>query len=92
MQRTAAAVSTDGRTLFAGGGDSVMRIDAASLRAGDVASLGSEQVLSLATGSSGWLYATTSSGRLLRIDPGSMRVAWRSQAAFNGSSILHTDG
>jgi hypothetical protein len=89
-QRTAAAVSADGRTLFAGGGESVMRIDAASLRAGGVASLGSEQVLSLATGRSGWLYATTSSGRLLRIDPGSMRVAWRSQEAFSGSSILHT--
>jgi hypothetical protein len=88
--RTSVVVSRDGSTLFAGSGDSVIRIDAETLRAGEVARLGGEQVLSLATGRSGWLYATTSSGRLLRIDPGTMHVAWRSESAFTGSTILHT--
>jgi hypothetical protein len=89
-QRTAATVSADGATLFAGSADSVVRIDAATLRTGAVARLGGEELASLAAGRSGWLYATTAAGRVLRIDPGSMRVAWRSSQSFDGSSIVRT--
>jgi hypothetical protein len=91
-QRTVATVSADGATLFAGSGDNVVRIEPARLRAGPVARLGGEGVASLAAGRSGWLYATTTAGRLLRIDPGSMGVAWRSSQSFEGSSILRTAG
>jgi hypothetical protein len=91
-QRTAATVSADGATLFAGGGDSVVRIEAASLRSGAAARLGGEELASLGAGRSGWLYATTAAGRVLRIDPGSMRVAWRSSQSFDGSSIVRTAG
>ncbi|PZR86713.1 MAG: hypothetical protein DLM67_23530 [Candidatus Nephthysia bennettiae] len=91
-QRTAATVSADGGTLFAGTGDRVVRIDPATLRAGAAGRLAGEEVTSLAAGRSGWLYATTAAGRLLRIDPGSMRVAWTSSPAFKGSSILRTAG
>jgi hypothetical protein len=87
-QRTAAALSADGATLFAGAGSSVVRVDAATLRAGAIARLGGEEVASLAAARSGWLYATTVAGRVLRIDPGSMRVALTSSPSFDGSSIV----
>jgi hypothetical protein len=89
VQRTAATVSGDGSTLFVGTGDSVTRIDAASLRRGSSLRLGGEQVLDLAAGRSGWLYGITASGRLLRIDPGTMQLAWWSPPNFKGLSIKH---
>jgi hypothetical protein len=88
-QRTAAAVSGDGSTLFVGAGDNVTRIDAGSLRRGSSIRLGGEQVLDLAAGRSGWLYGTTASGRLLRIDPGTMQLVWWSPPNFKGLSIQH---
>jgi hypothetical protein len=85
-------ISADGRTLFSAGGDGVVRVDAATLRKGSVTRLSGEGVLSLALGPSGWLYATTERGQLLRIDPGSMGVAWKSARSFSGSAILHIAG
>jgi opacity protein-like surface antigen len=92
VQRTAATVSTDGATLFVGAGATVTRVDASTLRAGSVGTLDGDQVLSLAAGHSGWLYALTASGRLLRIDPRTMSVSWRSGPRFIGLTILHQTG
>lgn len=91
-QRAAAAVSADGATLFAASGSSILSFDTAGLRSGPVARVAGEEIMSLATGRSGWLYATTSSGRLLRVDPGAMRAVWISDPVFNGAAVLHTDG
>ena len=49
-------------------------------------------MLSLAAARSGWLYALTTSGRLLRVDPGTMQVAWKSGQTYRALSILHQDG
>ena len=92
VQRTAATVSTDGATLFVGAGATVTRVDASTLRAGSVGRWDGDQVLSLAAGHSGWLYALTASGRLLRIDPRTMSVSWRSGPRFIGLTILHQTG
>jgi hypothetical protein len=46
-------------------------------------------VLDLSAGRSGWLYGITASGRLLRIDPGTMRLALWSAPNFKGLSIQH---
>jgi hypothetical protein len=87
-EQTAAAVSGDGSTLFVAAGETVARIDAASLRRGSTARVEGEQVLSLAAGRSGWLYGLTGSGRLFRLDPGTMRLAWSSPPSFKGLFIL----
>lgn len=87
-----AAVSADGTALFAADGGDVVEIDAARLRKRASARLDGEQVLSLAAGSSGWLYATTANGRLLRIDPASMRVSWKSRPDVGNSAILRVAG
>ena len=58
------------------------------MRRSGVASVGAA-VGSLAAAPSGWLYAMSSGGQLLRIDPSTMRVMWSSDPTFNGFEILH---
>ena len=86
--RPALAVSADGSTLFLDGPGMVTSVEARSMRRSGVASVGAA-VGSLAAAPSGWLYAMSSGGQLLRIDPSTMKVMWSSDPTFNGFEILH---
>jgi hypothetical protein len=89
VARPALAVSPDGSTLFVNGVGAVTSVEAASLRRSGVATVGQEDVRSLAVAPSGWLYAMAASGRLLRIDPSTMKVSWTSGPVFKGFELLH---
>jgi hypothetical protein len=84
----ALAVSADGSTLFVDGPGMVTSLDVRTMRRSGAVSLG-EAVRSLAAAPSGWLYAMSPGGRVLRIDPSTMKVSWASDAAFNGFELLH---
>jgi hypothetical protein len=87
--RALAAVSLDGTRLLVSSGTGLASFDLRTWRPGPAAGLGGDQLRSLAVGRSGWVYAVSATGRLLRIDPVKTRVAWTSEPEFSGLEILH---
>lgn len=85
---TAAAVDPQGMGLFVAAGGGVVRVDTRDLKKdGQASLLDGEQLWSLGFGRSGWLYGISEGGRLVRIDPNRLTVAWSSGPNFPGLGI-----
>jgi hypothetical protein len=85
-----AAVSPDGSALYLAQRDSLTRIETRQLASAKAEALtASDRVGNVVFGPSGWLYAVSAStGEMLRVDPATLRVAWRSAPAFRGYDVV----
>jgi hypothetical protein len=90
VDRPTAAVSPDGSALYLARRHSLTRIETGRLASASTEALAAgDQVGNLVFGPSGWLYAVSGgTGEMLRVDPATMRVAWRSAAAFRGYDVV----
>ena len=84
-----AALDPQSSALYLAGERGVVRVTIRDLRpAGQAALPSGDRVRSLAFGPSGWLYAIGENGRLFRIDPNRMTVAWSSGPQFENLEIV----